>query len=146
MTGRVQQHPPPVAARLVVGPDRAEPQRQLLRGVKVLPPKVEVELLRHVLTGPLRGPVSVDSLETGERLLERARAAGLVRAEARAGDMFALINAAVWVREQVPDEQGDRLLVFMLDGLRPVPAEGEWLARGLPPGSPPRVRRAGAAG
>lgn len=60
---------------------------------------------------------------TGERLLDRARAAGLVRAEADAADMFALINSAAWVREQVPDEQGDRLLAFMIDGLRPVTAE-----------------------
>jgi AcrR family transcriptional regulator len=59
----------------------------------------------------------------GEQLLDRARAAGLVRAEAVAADMFALINAAAWVREQVPDEQGDRLLTFMLDGLRPVTAD-----------------------
>ena len=58
----------------------------------------------------------------GERLLERARAAGLVRAEAGAADMFALISAAAWVREQVPAEQGDRLLAFMLDGLRPATA------------------------
>jgi AcrR family transcriptional regulator len=59
----------------------------------------------------------------GERLLDRARTAGLVRAEAGAADMFALINAAAWVREQVPAEQGDRLLAFMLDGLRPVTGE-----------------------
>jgi hypothetical protein len=59
----------------------------------------------------------------GERLLDRARAAGLVRAEVGATDMFALINAAAWVREQVPAEQGDRLLGFMLDGLRPVAGE-----------------------
>jgi len=59
----------------------------------------------------------------GERLLDRARAAGLVRAEADAADMFALINAAAWVREQVTAEQGDRLLAFMIDGLRPVPAD-----------------------
>lgn len=30
VTGRIQQHPPPVAARLVVRPARAEPQRQFL--------------------------------------------------------------------------------------------------------------------
>ncbi|MEV0564843.1 helix-turn-helix domain-containing protein [Dactylosporangium sp. NPDC050588] len=59
----------------------------------------------------------------GERLLDRARRVGLVRTEASAADMFALINAAAWAREQVPDEQGDRLLAFMIDGLRPVPAE-----------------------
>lgn len=59
----------------------------------------------------------------GERLLERARTAGLVRAEVGAADMFALINAAAWVREQAPAEQGDRLLAFMLDGLRPVASE-----------------------
>jgi AcrR family transcriptional regulator len=59
----------------------------------------------------------------GERLLDRARAAGLVRAEVGAADMFALINAAAWVREQVLDDQGDRLLAFMMDGLRPVTAE-----------------------
>jgi AcrR family transcriptional regulator len=59
----------------------------------------------------------------GERLLDRARTAGLVRAEVGAADMFALINAAAWVREQVPAEQGDRLLAFMLDGLRPVTGE-----------------------
>jgi hypothetical protein len=50
----------------------------------------------------------------------RAREAGAVRPEATASDMFALISAAAWVREEVSEEQGDRLLAFMIDGLRPV--------------------------
>jgi AcrR family transcriptional regulator len=58
--------------------------------------------------------------EAGQRLLERARQAGAVRPEATASDMFALISAAAWVREEVSEEQGDKLLAFMIDGLRPV--------------------------
>ncbi|GAB2959359.1 TetR/AcrR family transcriptional regulator [Micromonospora polyrhachis] len=55
----------------------------------------------------------------GEQLLDRARQAGVVRADAQATDLFALLNAVAWVSDQVPDEQADRLLSFVVDGLRP---------------------------
>ncbi|UCM88976.1 TetR/AcrR family transcriptional regulator [Streptomyces marincola] len=55
--------------------------------------------------------------EDGERLVARAVAAGAVRAEVTASDVFALIAAAAWLRGQVPGEQADRLLRYLLDGL-----------------------------
>jgi hypothetical protein len=49
----------------------------------------------------------------------RAGGGGGIRPDAGASDLFALITAAAWVREQVSDEQAERLLRIMLDGLRP---------------------------
>lgn len=57
-------------------------------------------------------------LAAGEQLLDRARQAGAVRVDAQAADLFALLNAVAWVGDQVPDEQADRLLSFVIDGLR----------------------------
>ncbi|BCB82268.1 hypothetical protein Pflav_086780 [Phytohabitans flavus] len=57
--------------------------------------------------------------EMGERLVERAREAGGIRPDANASDLFALISAAAWLREQVSEEQAERLLSIMLDGLQP---------------------------
>ncbi|GLW05758.1 TetR family transcriptional regulator [Microtetraspora sp. NBRC 13810] len=58
-------------------------------------------------------------LGAGERLLTRAQAAGTVRADATAADLYSLINAAAWAGEQTSPAQGERLLSFCIDGLRP---------------------------
>ena len=60
-------------------------------------------------------------ISAGEQLLARAQQAGAIRTDAEASDLFALINAIAWAGEQVPPEQGDRLLSFVIDGLRPAP-------------------------
>ncbi|MFR9722009.1 TetR/AcrR family transcriptional regulator [Streptomyces sp. MS19] len=53
----------------------------------------------------------------GELLVARARSAGAVRQDVTAQDVFALISAAAWLRDQLPAEQADRQLNFMIDGL-----------------------------
>jgi AcrR family transcriptional regulator len=56
----------------------------------------------------------------GETLAERARAAGAIRPDATADDVFALISAAAWLRGQLPDAaHADHLMSFIFDGLRP---------------------------
>ncbi|WP_214408470.1 TetR/AcrR family transcriptional regulator [Sphaerisporangium fuscum] len=55
-------------------------------------------------------------------LVARAREAGAVRGEVTGADVFALVNAATWLREQMSPEQADRLLGFAMDGLRPTAA------------------------
>lgn len=57
-------------------------------------------------------------IAAGDRLMDSARAAGVVRAEATAADLYTLINAIAWASEQLPPERGDRLLRFAVDGLR----------------------------
>ncbi|MGW4792146.1 TetR/AcrR family transcriptional regulator [Nonomuraea sp. NPDC004297] len=57
-------------------------------------------------------------LTAGEQLLNRAQAAGTVRADATASDLYALINAAAWAGEQTSPAQGERLLSFGIDGMR----------------------------
>lgn len=54
----------------------------------------------------------------GELLLDRAQQAGVVRPDATASDLFALVNAMAWAGESVPADQAERLLAFSLDGLR----------------------------
>jgi hypothetical protein len=61
--GLVQEYPPASVAGLMVRFGRAELQRQLFRGVEVVSAEIQVELLWHVLTGPVRSPVSVHPLE-----------------------------------------------------------------------------------
>jgi AcrR family transcriptional regulator len=51
-------------------------------------------------------------------LVARARAAGAVRQDVTAPDLYALINAAAWAGEQSSAPQGERLLAFGLDGFR----------------------------
>ncbi|MER6947212.1 helix-turn-helix domain-containing protein [Nonomuraea sp. NPDC000554] len=58
-------------------------------------------------------------LTAGEQLLKRAQAAGTVRGDATASDLYALINAVAWAGEQTSAAQGERLLAFSIDGLRP---------------------------
>jgi hypothetical protein len=45
---------------------------------------------------------------------------GAVRPEATASDTFAMIRAAAWIREEVSEDQGHKLLAVMIDGLCPV--------------------------
>ncbi|WP_331771113.1 TetR/AcrR family transcriptional regulator (plasmid) [Embleya sp. NBC_00888] len=54
-----------------------------------------------------------------ESLLSTARDAGAVRDEVTAADIHALMNAAAWLREQVPSTQAEHLLRLMVAGLRP---------------------------
>ncbi|GES28302.1 hypothetical protein San01_07890 [Streptomyces angustmyceticus] len=55
MAGRVEEDPPPVAARLVFRLDRAQPQQQRLGLVQIVDREIEVGLLR--ISGSLPGPV-----------------------------------------------------------------------------------------
>lgn len=55
----------------------------------------------------------------GEQLLTRAQAAGTVREDATAADLYAMINAVAWAGEQTTPAQGERLLTFSIDGLHP---------------------------
>jgi AcrR family transcriptional regulator len=46
-----------------------------------------------------------------------AKASGALRTDVTAADVFALINAAAWVREQMSPEQADRLVRITMAGL-----------------------------
>ncbi|GAB3434664.1 TetR/AcrR family transcriptional regulator [Flindersiella endophytica] len=58
--------------------------------------------------------------EAATQLFERAKQAGLVRAEVRGPDVFLLAHAVAWAAEQVPGDTGatDRLLELMWAALR----------------------------
>jgi AcrR family transcriptional regulator len=57
---------------------------------------------------------------SAESLLERAQQAGVVRADADAGDLIRLVHAVSIATEKSPDPgQADRMLALILDGLRP---------------------------
>lgn len=53
----------------------------------------------------------------GERLITKAREAGALRQNATGTDLFALMNAAAWISEQMSKEQADRLVDLMMSGL-----------------------------
>ncbi|WP_053731293.1 TetR/AcrR family transcriptional regulator [Nocardia sp. NRRL S-836] len=53
----------------------------------------------------------------GQRLLDRAAEAGVVRAGVSGDDVFALVNAAAWTREHTGADQADRLVDLALHGL-----------------------------
>jgi Transcriptional regulator SbtR-like, C-terminal domain len=57
------------------------------------------------------------------RLLEPAKAAGAVRAEVQSADGIRLVHGIGMASESAP-EDADRLLPFVLDGLRPPAAVG----------------------
>jgi AcrR family transcriptional regulator len=59
----------------------------------------------------------------GDQLVANAREAGAIRPDVTGEDVFVLMNAAAWVREQVSAAQADRLLSFTMDGLRPAGAD-----------------------
>ncbi|MFF0497560.1 hypothetical protein ACFYU5_14210 [Nocardia aobensis] len=52
-----------------------------------------------------------------ERLTERARDAGALRAEVAAADIATLINAAAWTREQAGADRAHRLIAVARTGL-----------------------------
>lgn len=54
-----------------------------------------------------------------EALLHTAHEAGAVRDDVAAADVHALMNAAAWMREQVPVDTAEHLLDLMVNGLRP---------------------------
>ncbi|ADI06214.1 putative transcriptional regulator [Streptomyces bingchenggensis BCW-1] len=60
-----------------------------------------------------------------EALLTAARETGAVRGDVTAADVHALMNAAAWMREQVPEEQAEHLLGLLVNGLRPGGEAGE---------------------
>jgi transcriptional regulator SbtR-like protein len=53
----------------------------------------------------------------GEQLITKAREAGALRQNATGTDLFALMNAAAWISEQMSKEQADRLVDLMMSGL-----------------------------
>jgi AcrR family transcriptional regulator len=55
--------------------------------------------------------------ELGDRLITAARTAGALRGDATGTDVFALMNAAAWIAEQMSREQADRLVDLTLRGL-----------------------------
>jgi AcrR family transcriptional regulator len=57
--------------------------------------------------------------DAGAELLRHAKDTGAVRADARAADLLALVNAIAWISEQSPADPGrtDRLLGLVLAGL-----------------------------
>lgn len=67
---------------------------------------------------------------TAVALVERARRAGALRADAAVDDVLDLVSALAWVAEQGRRHDVDRLLDLVLDGLRPPPGTE-------PPGRPP---------
>jgi AcrR family transcriptional regulator len=58
--------------------------------------------------------------ETAERLLDRARQAGVVRQDLTSHDVMMLVHSIVVASERTP-EQTDHLLSIMLDGMRTSP-------------------------
>lgn len=62
---------------------------------------------------------------SAEMLLARAQQAGMVRADADAGDVMRLVHAVNIATEKTADPgQADRMLALILDGLRSQPAAG----------------------
>jgi AcrR family transcriptional regulator len=61
-----------------------------------------------------------EMFEAGAALLERARRAGAVAAEADATDVLRMVGAIAWAAQDGPDNsaQADRLLALLLRGLR----------------------------
>jgi AcrR family transcriptional regulator len=55
--------------------------------------------------------------DIGDRLIANARESGAIRPDVAGADVFALMNAAAWVREQMSQDLADRLVRFTLDGL-----------------------------
>jgi AcrR family transcriptional regulator len=90
----------------------------------------------------------------GAQLLASAQSAGEVRAEFTPGELFDVVSAAAWVRENAPRERdsSSRLLEVFLDGVTraPSPIAARRVGRGRPRhrGRPARrpARRTGARG
>ncbi|WP_131764660.1 TetR/AcrR family transcriptional regulator [Candidatus Protofrankia californiensis] len=59
----------------------------------------------------------VQMTDIGDRLIVKAREAGALRQDATGTDIFALMNAAAWISEQMSKEQADRLVDLTMGGL-----------------------------
>ncbi|WP_433173535.1 TetR/AcrR family transcriptional regulator [Actinoallomurus sp. CA-150999] len=55
--------------------------------------------------------------DIADRLIAGARAAGVLRQDVTGADIFALMNAAAWIGEQMSREQADRLVDLTMGGL-----------------------------
>ncbi|WP_106403274.1 TetR/AcrR family transcriptional regulator [Actinocorallia populi] len=55
--------------------------------------------------------------DISDRLLADARTAGALRRDVTGADIFALMNAAAWVREHMSPEQAERLVALTMDGM-----------------------------
>src|SRR6185295_17337288 len=64
VASRIQEYPPASVAGLMVRFGRAELHHQLFHRIEVVSAEIQVELLWHVLTRPLRSPVSANPLES----------------------------------------------------------------------------------
>lgn len=53
----------------------------------------------------------------GDRLIVKAREAGALRGDVVGADVFALMNAAAWISEQMSRKQADRLVDLTMGGL-----------------------------
>ncbi|WP_027344018.1 TetR/AcrR family transcriptional regulator [Hamadaea tsunoensis] len=61
----------------------------------------------------------VRMMRIGEDLVARARAAATIRPDVRGEDVFALMNAAAWLRGAGSAAEADRIVDFALAGMRP---------------------------
>lgn len=73
MTSRVCQHPPPLVVRLILWFACSETKQFALGDVEVIDFKVEVKLLRLLLSGPLRWLVIRHGLEAQEEAIRPAQ-------------------------------------------------------------------------
>jgi AcrR family transcriptional regulator len=71
----------------------------------------------------LMSSCSTAIMDAAGTLLKRAQQAGVVRADADAGDLIRLMHAVSLATQRAPSDPGqtDRLLRLILDGLRPQP-------------------------
>jgi AcrR family transcriptional regulator len=110
------------AERLLVSPDPAAALATWLRAVAAHATAsrgLAAELLRTTSDTGLSPSEKCQEMRVlGARLLDRAQAAGTIRADVAADDLFALINGLAWVSDAAEEESAARLLDVMLDGLR----------------------------
>ncbi|UGQ12325.1 TetR/AcrR family transcriptional regulator [Yinghuangia sp. ASG 101] len=80
---------------------------------------VMTSALDHDTSG-LASTCHAELFEVGDALLTRARQAGTIAPDADNADVLKMISAMAWAAEDAPDAQGqaDRLLAFLLNGLR----------------------------
>lgn len=111
------------ADHLLVSPDPGDSLAAWLRAVvahATASRGLATELLRTA-SEPGAAPVAKceEMRAMGARLLARAQAAGEIRTDVTANDLFTLVNGIAWATEKShTDRAAGRLLDVMLDGLR----------------------------
>jgi AcrR family transcriptional regulator len=111
------------ADHLLVSPDPGDSLAAWLRAVvahATASRGLAAELLRTA-SEPGAAPVAKceEMRSMGARLLARAQAAGKIRADVTANDLFTLVNGIAWATEKShTGRAASRLLDVMLDGLR----------------------------